>query len=273
MARAGGGHRFVCTDYTQGKVFVVSAKGEVEWEYPAEHCNDLTVLPNGNFLFNSGHSVQEVTREKEVVFSYESSSAIYACQRLPDGNTFVGECNSGRLLEISPEGKIVHEVELLTPGKDGGSAYMRNARKLPNGHFLVAHYGEDVVREYDFDGRLIFTIPAPGGPHSVERLENGDTLVSCGDHPGGPRIFQTDANGKLVWEVGAEKLGSIKLKFAAGFQRLKNGNILIANWGGHGDLREAPQLIELTPDGQVVWTFASHDVIKTISNVRVLNPE
>jgi hypothetical protein len=65
----GKGHPFICTDYTQGKVFVVSAEGKLEWEYPAPSCNDVWILPNGNFLFNIG-GVKEVTREKKVVWSF-----------------------------------------------------------------------------------------------------------------------------------------------------------------------------------------------------------
>ncbi|MGE5499505.1 MAG: hypothetical protein ACM3Q2_15600, partial [Syntrophothermus sp.] len=126
----GKGHPFVCTDYTQGKVFIVEKDGKITWEYPAQDCNDIWMLPNGNLLFNTGHGVKEVTRDKKVVFSYESNSEVYACQRLKNGNTFVGECNSGRLLEITPEGKIFREIKILPEGKDGGHAFMRNARKL-----------------------------------------------------------------------------------------------------------------------------------------------
>jgi len=36
-------------------VFVVSQDVKVEWEYPAESCNDIWVLANGNLLFNTGH--------------------------------------------------------------------------------------------------------------------------------------------------------------------------------------------------------------------------
>ena len=86
---------------------------------------------------------------KEVVFDYQSASEIYACQRLSDGNTFIGECNAGRLLEVDPSRQIVKEIRLLPDGKDGGHLYMRNARRLANGHYLVTHYGEDAVREYD----------------------------------------------------------------------------------------------------------------------------
>jgi hypothetical protein len=57
-------HSFVCTDYTQGKVFIILANGKKEWEYPAENCNDVRVLPNGNMYFNTGKVVKEVTLSK-----------------------------------------------------------------------------------------------------------------------------------------------------------------------------------------------------------------
>ncbi len=86
--QTGKGHRFACTDYTAGKVFVVSADGEVEWEYETGRCNDLWVLPSGNILFNTGHGAMEVTRDKKVVFSYTSESEVYACQRSEDVKYF-----------------------------------------------------------------------------------------------------------------------------------------------------------------------------------------
>ena len=264
-------HPFACTDYSAGKVFLVSADGKVEWEYAAASCNDLWVLPNGNLLFNTGHGVREVTRAKEVVFDYQSKSEIYACQRLTNGNTFIGECNSGRLLEVEPSGRIAKEVRLLPEGKDGGHAYMRNARRLPNGGYLVAHYGEGVVREYDTDGKVVRAIPAAGGPHSVVRLPNGNTLITCGDQKGGSRVFEVDADGKTVWQVQGEELPGISLKFIAGVQRLPNGNTVICNWLGHGQFGKAPHLIEITPDKRVVWTFADHQTMRTISSVQLLD--
>jgi rhamnogalacturonyl hydrolase YesR len=264
-------HRIVCTDYSQGKVLIFSPEGAVEWEYPAEHCNDLSVLSDGNLLFNTGHGVREVTRGKRVVFDFQSTNSIYACQRLKNGNTFIGECESGRLLEVAPDGRVVKEVRLLPAGQSGGGAYMRNARRLENGHYLVAHYGLDKVCEYDEFGKLVLEIPAAGGPHSVERLLNGHTLISCADHPGGPRLFETDASGKTVWELRAADVSETQLKFIAGFQRQLNGNLVLANWLGHGPSGAAPHLVEVTPDKRVVWSLGSHPAIKTISNVRVLD--
>jgi outer membrane protein assembly factor BamB len=270
-AAAAKGHPFACTDYSQGKVFLVSAEGKVEWEYPARNCNDLWVLPNGNLLFNTGKGVKEVTREKKVVFAYESPSEIYACQRLSNGNTFIGECNAGRLLEVDPAGKIVKEVRLLPEGKDGGHLYMRNARQLPNGNYLVTHYGQQSVKEYDPQGRVVWEVAARGGPHSVVRLPNGNTLVACGDLGKAARVFEADKTGKTVWEVTANELPGISLKFMTGLQRLPNGNTVMSNWLGHGQFGKAPHLIEVTPEKKVVWTFADHQTMKTVSSLQLLD--
>lgn len=265
-------HRFVCTDYTQGKVFVVAEDGQVEWSYDAPDANDIWLLPNGNLLFNTGHGVKEVTHDKRVVFSYESTSEIYACQRMPNGNTFIGECNSGRLLEVSPSGNIVKEVRLLPAGEDGGHAYMRNARRLANGNYLVCHYGGKAVREYDSQGKLVREIPVPGGPHSAIRLPNGNTLIAGADSGGAAaRVFEVSPTGETVWSVSGDELPGVSLKFMSGLQRLPNGNTVMSNWLGHGNLGKAPHLIEVTPEKKVVWTFADHRTMKTISSVQLID--
>ena len=262
---------FACTDYATGKVCLVSAEGKVEWEYATKSCNDLWLLPNGNLLFNTGHGVREVTRDKQVVFDYQSKSEIYACQRLANGDTFIGECNSGRLLEVAPDGTITRELRLLPEGRDGGHGYMRNARKLDNGHYLVTHYGEQVVREYDAKGAVVASIPAPGGPHSAIRLADGNTLIACGDLKSerGPRVFEVDPAGRTVWEVRNGDLPDIQFAFMSGLQRLPNGNTVITNWLGHGKFGTAPHLFEITRDKKVVWSFADHQAFRTISSVHI----
>lgn len=271
--QVGQGHWFACTDYSQGKVFVVSANGTVEWEYgPAKAANDLWVLPNGNLLFNTGHGVKEVTRNKEVVFQYDSPSEIYACQRLANGNTFIAECNRGRLLDVAPDGTVVKRIDLLPEGKDGGHVYMRNARRLPNGHTLVAHYGLSLVREYDERGQTVRSIPAPGGPHSVIRLPNGNTLIACGDKGQKQQVFEVDPADKIVWQVTSEDLPeSASLKFMTGLQRLPNGNTVMTNWLGHGQFGKSSHIIEVTPDKRVVWRFFDHKTMRTVSSIQILD--
>ena len=273
FSQASQGRGLVCADYVQGKVFIISSAGKIEWEFDGvTHCNDLWVLPGGNLLLNTGHGVKEVTRAKKVVFDYESSSEIYACQRLTNGNTFIGECNAGRLLEVDSAGKIVKEIRLLPAGADGGHAFMRNARRLANGNYLVAHYGLNVVREYDLAGRVVREIPAAGGPHSAARLPNGNTLISCADGPGGSRVFEVDTNNQTVWQVSGDELPGVSLRFMAGLQRLANGNTLLCNWLGHrNQFGQTADLIEVTPDKRVMWTFYGGKAIKTISSALVLD--
>ncbi len=270
-------HEFACADYRVGKVFLVGKDGVVTWEYPATHCDDLWVLPNGNLLFNTGHGVQEVTRDKRVVFDYQSKSEVYACQRLPNGNTFVGECNSGRLLEVAPDGKtVIKETRILPEGKDGGHFHMRNARCLPNGNYLCCMYGEQVVREYDPQGKVVREIQAPGGPHSAARLPNGNTLIAVGDKLKTATgietgLIEVDKDGKVVWQIANRDLPGAPLKFMTGFHRLRNGNTVMSNWLGHGHLGKASHLYEITRDKKIVWTYSNHKDMKTISSVVILD--
>jgi len=266
-------HSFACTDYTQGKVFIISKTGKVEWEYPAENCNDIWILPGGNLLFNTGKGVKEVNRKKEIIFSYESNSEIYACQRLSNGNTFIGECNSGRLLEVNQQGKIVKEIKLLPDGTDGGHFYMRNARKLNNGHYLVAHYGLDKVCEYDSIGKKIMEIPITGGPHSVIRLPGGNTLIACSDHNGDPGVVEADKNGKIVWQLTKDELPGLQLKFMTGMQCLSNGNLVLTNWLGHNQFGKAPHAFEITRGKKVVWVYNDFTILKTMSSIQLVDED
>jgi hypothetical protein len=41
----------------------------------------------------------------------------------------------------------------------------------------------------------------------------------------------------------------------------------MSNWLGHGKFGTAPHLMEVAPDKKIVWTFADHQTMKTISSV------
>jgi hypothetical protein len=149
---------------------------------------------------------------------------------------------------------------------------MRNARRLANGNYLVCHYGGQVVTEYNSQGRTVREIPAPGGPHSVVRLANGNTLISSADMGGATaRVFEVDSAGKTVWQVAGDELPGISLKFMAGLERLPNGNTVMCNWLGHDNFGKAPHVIEITRDKKVVWTFADHQTMRTISSIVLLD--
>jgi enterochelin esterase-like enzyme len=63
-------HRLLITDYSGNRVCIVSAAGEIEWEYPATTPQDCWLLANGNVLFSQSTGAVEVTRDKKVVWQY-----------------------------------------------------------------------------------------------------------------------------------------------------------------------------------------------------------
>jgi hypothetical protein len=80
-------------------------------------------------------------------------------------------------------------------------------------------------------------------------LENGNTVIGCTN---GNRVIEVDENGKIVWSVDNEDLGSPLIDDACGVQRLPNGNTVITSYHASG---ERVKLTEVTPDKKVVWTF------------------
>lgn len=97
-------------------------------------------------------------------------------------------------------------------------------------------------------------------------------LVEAVGGGGGSRVFEVNGDGKTVWQVQGHDLPGVSLKFMAGLQRLPNGDTLMANWLGHGNqFGSTADLIEVTPDKRVVWTFSGGHEIKTISSALILD--
>ena len=271
------GRRFAATDFTSGKVCIVEADGKISWSHPAPNSNDVWILPGGSLLFGVGNGVKEVNyKDNTVKFFYSGGPKVetYATQRLANGNTFVGECSTGLLKEIAPDGSLVRAVPLISPAKakgratPGGHGFMRNARVLANGHFLLAHHDAREVAEYDMQGLKVWSFKAPAIVHSVTRLANGNTLVMGGDS-GKPGIYEVTPGGKITWQVTNVDLPGKPLRFVTGFHVLPNGNVLVSNWLGHKQFGKAPHLLEITRSKKVVWTYDDHKQFKTISSVHV----
>ncbi len=260
---------FVCTDYSQGKVFVFE-KGKKVWEHEAPLSNDVWMLENGNLLFTTGYGVLEVTRKNDTIFCYNSKSHIFACQRLANGNTFIGECDSGRLLEVSSDGKIMKELSILPLGvTDGKKSFIRNARKLDNGHYLVAHFGGKKVVEYDENGKIYWEVPVSGGAHSVIRLPNGNTLVAVTDMDKNPRIVEINPDKEVVWEFSNKDIAGSPLKFLSGMQYIPEMGIVFTNWTGHGTKEKVPHMFWVDWNKNVVDVFNPREGVETFSSVFV----
>ena len=131
-----GGHYLVAHE-NDGAVREYDAKGTVVWEYEVpmfglepkgghgpeafgNHVFNATRLANGNTLIGTGngHSVLEVTPAKEIVWKLTQNELpgitlawVTRVERLPNGNTLLGNCHAGpenpQLIEVIPGKKVV----------------------------------------------------------------------------------------------------------------------------------------------------------------------
>ncbi len=256
--QTGESRRVLAADYSTKRLGIVSADGKLEWEYPIKDIHDVWVLPDGNILLQTSWTdIVEVSPAKKVVWKYDASRQnnaegnrveVHAFQRLADGVTMIAESGPARIIEVDRDGKLLREIKLRIDKPDVHRD-TRLARKLENGHYLVCHEGDATVREYDNDGKVIWSHEVKSAVYSAERLKNGNTLIGTGN---GNRVVEVDRDGREVWTVEKNDLAGITLAWITMVERRPNGNTLIVNC--HAG-KNNPQILEVTPQKKVVWTF------------------
>jgi outer membrane protein assembly factor BamB len=118
-----------------------------------------------------------------------------------------------KIFALDQQGNEIHTWTL--PGISA------NVKALPKGHVLLfANSGgdrlnldSDVLREYDWDGQLVWEFPLPEGflsfHHDFQRLQNGNTLIlgaklrTTGSIPREVRdniILEVDSEKNIVWQ-------------------------------------------------------------------------
>lgn len=256
-----------------GKTAIISEEGKADWEY-AGGTRDGFVLPNGNVLLAWSDRVEEVTREKQVVFSYKRSKEnkeLGTTQRLYNGNTLVTELGERpRLLEIDPKGNIVLDVP-LQPETDNAHMQTRMARQLKNGNYLVPHLLAFAVKEYSPDGKVLNVLKtdleelggrkAENWPFTAIRLDNGHTVISL-TH--GNKVVELNPRGEIVWKVTNEDVNGL-FKDPCGSQRLANGNTVV---GSHA-ANKGISMVEVTPERKIVWT-SDHPLAAGVHHFQIL---
>jgi len=143
-----------------GKGLAIVDPGEgnqLLWHRPLGSVHDLHLLPNGNLLTQDGWPrLIEVNLAKEIVWEYDATKTnrsegdgkveIHAYQRFENGNTMIVESGPGRILEVAPDKTIVKSLPLVV-SKPNAHSDTRLVRCLDNGHYLVAHEADQIVKE------------------------------------------------------------------------------------------------------------------------------
>lgn len=241
-------------DYEKKIAAVVNADNTIALQLPIQAIHDAQPLPNGNWLLQTTFTeVVEVDGKGKEVWKYKPAAEsgkveIHAFRRLENGLTMVAESGATRIIEVNKEGAIVHStpIKVSTPNPHRDT---RLVRITPTGNYLVAHEGEKCIREYDREGSVVWEYGVGSQLYSAVRLSNGNTLVGSGD---GHRVIEVTKDKKIVWEVNESDLEGVKLAWVTMVDRLPNGNTWIVNC--HAGPNN-PQIVEVTPDKKVVWSF------------------
>lgn len=252
-----------------GRIRLMQPSGEITWSCKAGNAHDCWMLENGNILFADGRVTEINPETDEIVWQYTpegKKSEAYACQRLADGVTLVGDNTTGRILEIDKDGKIIFEMK-VEPFRAGFHHNTRMVRKLKNGNYLVCHSGEHVVREYTPKGEIVFEVKLDNIAFSAVRLENGNTLIGHIDH-----LTEYDPKGEVVWQFSNQDIEGVKITMMCDLHVLPNGNIAVGVYSAYKD-GQGTGLFEITRDKKLVWRYSDPSADRCMMGIQVLDPE
>jgi len=268
--QTGPRRRVIAADSSTRTLAAIAADGRVEWRRPVGAIHDLHLLPDGHILFQDGWTrIIETDAAGRTVWEYDAAAGgrkveVHAFERLPDGSTMIAESGPARIIEVDRAGAIRRTIP-LTVEHPSVHSDTRNVRRTPAGTYLVAHERDGAVREYAADGRVVWEYDVPlfgrerAGGHGPEafgnqvysavRLADGNTLIGTGNGHG---VLEVTPAKEIVWQIGQRDLPGIVLAWVTQVRRLPGGNTLLVNCHAGPD---NPQIIEVTPEKQVVWTF------------------
>ena len=246
------------------RIIELDMQGRITWEYviPAHlsrYTNpglDVERLPNSHVLFVLPlHGMYEIDRSGNVVWKHLDRKVTHDADRLPTGNTlfvFGGSDGKGdaQVKEVDPEGRVVWEWKAadhmdapeLRDVFDQGWTHTNAVTRLENGHTLISPRNFNRILEVDASGAVVRTIGEGllEYQHDPEVLPNGNILVA--NHRRPHRAVEIEpATNRVVWQSRGFPREMSPVRDA---DRLPNGNTLITG---------TTRLLELSPDGEIVW--------------------
>lgn len=244
-----------------------------DWIAPIGHpqARDMQLVGGNRVLIGHHHgwSEYEIATGK-VITEFTGYEGVTAVRRQPGGHTIVAGVDIAGvtgvvILELDETNTEIHRA--IYPGD-----YVRLIRQTGQGTFLMSC--NDRIREGDRDGNYLREFPVDGFYHAWKslRLPNGNLLVSAGY---GAFMVELDPAGKIVRKFGDKKQVPAEVNpfFYAMFQLLPNGNVVMANWQGHGEGfgESGVQLLEFNPAGAIVWQWSDSKKISSLQGVLVLD--
>jgi hypothetical protein len=225
----------------------------------------VEMLPNGNILITDGgdeagfgSEVLEVDPGGNIVWQFDDSRRLkfaHSSRRMSNGNILITDTTNNRLLEVTPEKKIIMTSDHWGGGKgrlsDGSHLHYPNeAFELTDGTFLVTDRNNDRCLQVNRGGEVLWSFGEKElhHPHNANPLPNGNILISNSDEN---KILEVSRKKEIVWSYGD---GSAEmLWWPRSAIRLPNENTLITDTKNH-------RLLEVTKEGKTIWKFQTEHV-------------
>lgn len=267
-------HEFLAIDEGHASLLHINERdASKNWLVPIGHpqARDMQLTGDGRVLIGHYHGYTEfdIARAR-VVKEFADLAGVTAVRRQPNGHTLMAGVDMAgtkgvMVLELDASDREVRRA--IFPGD-----YVRLIRQTGQGTYLMSC--NDRIREGTPDGKFLREFPVEGFYHAWKalRVPNGNLLVTAGY---GAFVVELDTSGKILRQFGGKDQvpDQVRPFFYAMFQLLPNGDVVLANWQGHGPGygHSGVQLLEFNPAGDIVWSWSKPDLISSLQGVLVLD--
>jgi hypothetical protein len=267
-------HEFIAIDEGHATLLHINERDQSKnWIVPIGQpaARDMQLIGAGKILIGHHHGYSEFDLALgRLTKEFKSLEGVTAVRRQPNGHTIIAGVDIPTtrgvvVLELDENDQEIRRS--IFPGD-----YVRLIRQTTDGTYLMSC--NDRIREGSPDGEYLREFPVEGFYHAWKslRLPNGNLIVTAGY---GAFVIELDSTGKILRKFGGKESVPEKVRpfFYAMFQQLPDGNIVLANWQGHGPGfgHSGEQLLEFNPAGEIVWSWSKPDLISSLQGVLVLD--
>lgn len=267
-------HEFICIDEGHATLLHVNERDQSRnWLVPIgqPQARDMQLIGENKILVGHHHGYSEFDLTLgRLMKEFKGLSGVTAARRQPNGHTLIAGVDVAgakgvAVVELDSHDREVHRA--IFPGD-----YVRLIRQTRQGTYLMSC--NDRIREGSREGRYLREFPVEGFYHAWKsvRRPNGNLIVTAGY---GAFMVELDSEGNILRKFGGKESVPERVRpfFYAMFQLLPNGNVVLANWQGHGPGfgSSGIQLLEFNPAGDLVWSWSKADLISSLQGVLVLD--
>lgn len=251
---------FLGIDEGKQILFRGNTTGKIQWsvelsEFPTARAMQRLNNKEALIGYDRGYFVVDVDTGS-ITHRCDRWTNVSSAQRLTDGTTLITGINLGNekgiwVVTLDASDKVIHSVV-----RSGN--YVRLLEPTDSGSYLLCTNRK--ITETNKNLKTIREFKAWGFKHAWKavRMKDGTTLISAG-YGGFMTRFTKD--GTLLQKFGQTGTVPAEVKpfFYANFHFTHDGNILVANWQGHGPKQghKGRQLICFGEDGTYKgsWSF------------------